>query len=78
MGFNYKVRSLTQKFIMQLIQHTINEKEKAFDFISDMQNTPYWFLDDFRNDPTVMSMITALQSIKKYLEIPPISILIIF
>lgn len=65
MGFNYKVRSLTQKFIMQLIQHTINEKEKAFDFISDMQNTPYWFLDDFRNDPTVMSMIAALQSIKK-------------
>ena len=41
MGFNYKVRSLTQQFLVQLIQHAKNEGVTAFDFISDMDNTPY-------------------------------------
>lgn len=65
MGFNYKVRSLTQQFLVQLIQHAKNEGVTAFDFISDMDNTPYWFLDDYKNDPTVISMISALKSIRK-------------
>ena len=30
-----------------------------------MDNTPYWFLDDYKNDPTVISMISALKSIRK-------------
>lgn len=65
MGFNYKVRSLTQKFLMQLIKHAQMEGNKAFDFIVDLDNTPHWFLDDYKNDPTVMSMISALISIRK-------------
>lgn len=65
MGFNYKVRSLTQKFLMQLIKHAQKEGSKAFDFIVDLDNTPHWFLDDYKNDPTVMSMISALISIRK-------------
>lgn len=65
MGFNYKVRSLTQQFLVQLIQHAKNEGATAFDFISDMDNTPYWFLDDYKKDPTIISMISAIKSIRK-------------
>lgn len=65
MGFNYKVRSLTQQFLVQLIKHAKDEGNCAFDFITDLENTPYWCLDDYKNDPTVMSMISALKSIKK-------------
>jgi hypothetical protein len=68
MGFNYKVRSLTQQFLVQLIQHAKNEGIEAFDFISDLNNSPYWFLDDYKNDPTVKSMISALRSIKKIFD----------
>lgn len=65
MGFNYKVRSLTQQFLMQLIKHAKKEGNSAFDFIIDLDDTPHWFLDDYKNDPTVMSMISALKSIRK-------------
>lgn len=65
MGFNYKVRSLTQQFIVHLIHHAHTEGSNTFDFISDLENTPYWFLDDYKSDPTVMSMINTLKSIKK-------------
>lgn len=65
MGFNYKVRSLTQQFLVQLIKHAKEEGDSAFDFIDDLDNSPYWFLDDYKKDPTVMSMISALKSIKK-------------
>lgn len=65
MGFSYKVRSLTHQFIVQLIHHADAKGSDAFDFISDLNNTPYWFLDDYKSDPTVKSMINALKSIKK-------------
>lgn len=65
MGFNYKVRSLTQQFLVQLIRHAKDGGCSAFDFIMDLDNSPHWFLDDYKNDPTVMSMISALKSIKK-------------
>ena len=65
LGFNYKVRSLTQKFLIQLIKHAKKEGNNAFNFITDLDNTPYWFLDDYKKDPTVMSMISALRSIRK-------------
>ena len=65
MGFNYKVRSLTQQFLVQLIHHAKNEGAQAFDFISDLENSPYWFLDDYKNDPTIKSMISALISIQR-------------
>lgn len=65
MGFNYKVRSLTQQFLIQLIRHAKDEGRSAFDFVMDLENSPYWFLDDYKNDPTVMSMISAIKSIKK-------------
>lgn len=64
-GFNYKVRSLTQQFLVQLIRHAKDGGCSAFDFIMDLDNSPHWFLDDYKNDPTVMSMISALKSIKK-------------
>lgn len=64
MGFNYKVRSLTQQFLIDLIQHAKNEGSAAFDFVSDLNDTPHWFLEDYKKDPTVISMISALQSIK--------------
>lgn len=64
MGFNYKVRNLTQQFLMQLIQYAKNEGSWAFDFILDLENSPCWFLDDYRNDPTIKSMISALRTIK--------------
>ena len=76
MGFNYKVRNLTQEFIVQLINHVKPEKDKdekanvekidkAFDFTTDLDNTPHWFLDDYKSDPTIMSMVAAIESIKK-------------
>lgn len=65
MGFTYKVRSLTQQFLVQLIRHAREEGCSAFDFIMDLNNSPHWFLDDYKSDQTVMSMISALKSIKK-------------
>ena len=65
MGLNSKVRSLTQQFLVQLIKHAKAEGNCAFDFITDLENTPYWLLDDYKNDPTVMSIISAFKSIKK-------------
>lgn len=65
MGFNYKVRSLTQQFLVQLIQHAKAEGPNVFDFISDLDNTPYWFLDDYKNDPSITAMVSALESIQE-------------
>ena len=65
MGFNYKVRSLTQQFLVQLILHAKDEGPTAFDFITDMKNTPYWFLDDYKSDPTIKAMVGALESIQR-------------
>lgn len=64
MGFNYKVRNLTKQFIIQLVEHA-KEGVDAFDFVDNLDNSPYWFLGDYKNDPTVISMIGALKSIKK-------------
>ena len=69
MGFNYKVRDLTQRFIQQLIEHVKNHGKKAFDFLKDLNNdSPSWLLGDYRTDPTVESMLSALKSIKKVFE----------
>lgn len=65
-GFNYKVRDLTQQFVLQLIRHARQYGKSAFDFVNNVsEDCPYWFLEDYREDPTVMSMIEALKSIKK-------------
>jgi uncharacterized protein with ParB-like and HNH nuclease domain len=68
MGFNYKVRSLTQQFLVQLIQHAKAEGPNVFDFISDLDNTPYWFLDDYKNDPSITAMVSALESIQEIFD----------
>ncbi len=68
MGFNYKVRSLTQQFLVQLIQHARSEGASAFQFVSDLDNAPYWFLDDYRHDPTVTSMVAALAAITRVFD----------
>lgn len=72
MGFNYKVRALTQRFVHQLVLHVEEKGKTAFDFIYTDGNgalsldcAPTWLLDDFRSDATVMSMLRALNSIKK-------------
>jgi hypothetical protein len=64
MAFNYKVRNLTQQFILQLIKHAKDIGKDAFNFVNEIDNDrPYWFLDDYRADKTVESMVKALGSI---------------
>ena len=68
MGFNYKVRNLTQQFVLRLIQHVkeSDNQRNAFDFVDNIENdAPYWFLNDYKTDPTVMAMIGALRSMRK-------------
>ena len=67
MGFNYKVRNLTQQFILRLIQHVKESHEQdALSFVDNIDNNaPYWFLNDYKTDPTVMAMISALQIMRK-------------
>ncbi|MDE7466940.1 MAG: DUF262 domain-containing protein [Muribaculaceae bacterium] len=64
MGFNYKVRTLTQQFLRQLIDQAQKEGESAFAFLSP-SNTPSWYLDDYRNDPTIKAMTSALVFINR-------------
>lgn len=69
MGFNYKVRDLTQRFIMQLLDHVKKLETKAFDFLDDLDNnSPSWILGDYRIDPTVKSMLSALKSIRNVFD----------
>ena len=69
MGFNYKVRDLTQRFILQLLDHVKKQGTKAFDFLDDMDNnSPSWILGDYRTDPTIKSMLSALKSIRMVFE----------
>lgn len=70
MAFNYKVRNLTQQFIIQLIEHAKEKGPNAFDFVRNLNlentsdyNAPGWLLDDYTNDRTVRSMLGALRSI---------------
>lgn len=63
MGFNYKVRNLTHQFILQLIKHAQKDGDSAFNFVTDMSNTPYWFLGDYKKDPSIKSMLSAMESI---------------
>lgn len=61
--FSYKVRNLTQAFLDRLVLHIQEDgTEHALDFISSM-NYPSWLLSDFKNDPSVESMLKALQVI---------------
>lgn len=69
MGFNYKVRSLTQRFVRRLIQHAKDFKpvdgqpdENAFSFVSNIKtDAPNWLLSDYLADPTVGAMLKALK-----------------
>ncbi len=67
MGFNYKVRALTQQFIEQLIEHAKNEGDKAIAFLESSRENdyPYWILKDFQSDPTISAMLKALRCIAK-------------
>lgn len=60
-AFNYKVRNLTQRFVLDLISWTEKMGKKAFDFVDSMDDTPSWMLDDYLTDPTVMAMISAIK-----------------
>lgn len=62
MSFSYKVRNLTQSFLLSLVCHIVdNPGIDSLDFfVSD--EYPFWFLADYYEDPTIASMICALKS----------------
>lgn len=65
MGFNYKVRSLTQEFLIRLVEYARLKGSHAFDFVGNPDDAPHWFLDDYRSDPTISAMVRALCVIKE-------------
>lgn len=62
--FSYKVRDLTQQFLDDLIKHVISHQENP-DCIKDLlgDNKPSWFLSDYKEDPTVDTMLKTLRII---------------
>lgn len=60
-AFNYKVRNLTQRFMLDLISWTEKMGKNAFDFVDSMDDNPSWLLDDYLTDPTVKAMIAAIK-----------------
>jgi len=56
-SFDYKVRDLTHDFIIQLIS-------KCKD-VTNIENQT-WFLNDFKSDVTISSMIKTLKTLKKF------------
>ena len=62
MSFSYKVRNLTQDFLLRLVRHTVdNPNRNSLDFFLDENEYPYWFLADYYSDPTISSMTDALK-----------------
>lgn len=64
-AFNYKVRDLTQRFLLDLIEWTKKKGSEAFEFTDNLEDSPSWFLDDYRTDPTVTAMIAAITVIRE-------------
>jgi len=62
MSFSYKVRNLTQNFLLRLICHIAdNPNTDSLDFFLT-DEYPFWFLADYYEDPTIASMISAIKS----------------
>jgi len=66
MAFDYKVRNLTHIFLLQIV----NKVKKIEDLKSIFECKVTWFLNDFKTDATIDSIIKALQIIdnKFYLK----------
>jgi hypothetical protein len=64
LGFNYKVRQLTQQFLIDLLEYlfTDNSKDKLDSLMNSKGNESYptWLLNDYQHDVTVRSMLGAL------------------
>ena len=65
--FKYKVRYKTQRFLYDLVNHAVRENDGCLERISQ-SDYPNWYLSDYRQDPTIQSMINAISLI---LEIFP-------
>lgn len=62
MSFSYKVRNLTQNFLLMLIRHIVEHPNTdALNFFLNKEY-PYWFLSDYNEDPTISSMTKAICS----------------
>ena len=59
--FSYKVRDLTQQFLDDLMRYVILHKDNK-NSIKDIlgNDKPSWFLSDYREDPTVDTMLKTL------------------
>lgn len=61
MSFSYKVRKLTQDFLLRLVHHIVeNSGKNSLDFFLT-DEYPYWFLADYYEDPTISSMTSAIK-----------------
>lgn len=61
MSFSYKVRNLTQDFLLRLVRHIVDYSGKnSLDFFLT-DEFPYWFLADYYEDPTISSMTSAIK-----------------
>lgn len=72
-AFNYKVRDLTQKFLIKLLNHCNESKPQrsALEFVKDVDRlAPSWLLDDYRNDCSVSAMLAALKIIAEEFNNP--------
>ena len=60
--FKYKVRYLTQRFLYDLVKHAVKDNDGCLQKISQ-KDYPNWFLRDYRQDPTIISMVQAISLI---------------
>ena len=67
--FSYKVRDLTQQFLDDLIGYVLRNKANP-DCIKDIlgDDKPSWFLSDYKEDPTVDTMLKTLGIIDSLFE----------
>ena len=63
----YSIRESSLYFISDLVSHyflQIDEKDKGLKSISDIVSCP-WYLNSYRTDPTVMSIVSAIMTIEE-------------
>lgn len=60
MGFDFKVRDLTRRFMLEML-----EKTESVEELTNLENQS-WFLADYRTDQSISSMLNALNAIAHY------------
>lgn len=68
--FDYKVRNLTHDFLIDLLTKIEESQDKTqnikfFDELTEKGFNYSWFLNDYKNDMTIQSMLNTLLRIKK-------------